>query len=152
MQHFILDPQTFRHHFLRKFLPSSFRTDALRTDGPRNSLDLPATLPLPHSLLNCNGNSRSTPAPPTTRSSVINTSPTLTGTSRLHRPSTWWPFQTDHASPAVVDVPLAPGKLRNATAGAPSNDDDSLIRDEDYVPRSSPNAGQHGSGRFCFCF
>ncbi|KAG2070939.1 YVTN repeat-like/Quino protein amine dehydrogenase [Suillus decipiens] len=59
-----------------------------------------------------------------------------------------------------VDVPLAPAKLRYAAAGAPSNDDDDLIRDEDYVPPPSPNprsrsgsvnAGQHGRGRFCFC-
>ncbi|KAG1886119.1 hypothetical protein F4604DRAFT_1917801 [Suillus subluteus] len=64
--------------------------------------------------------------------------------------------------PAIVDVPLAPGKLRYATAGAPGPDDD-LIHDEDYVSPPSPspnpgsrrgivNAGQHGSSRFCFCF
>ncbi|KAG1868282.1 hypothetical protein DFJ58DRAFT_837930 [Suillus subalutaceus] len=84
----------------------------------------------------------------------------------IHRLSTWWPFETRHASPAinVVDVPLAPSKLRYATAGAPGPDDD-LIRDEDYVsPPPSPNpdsrqpstakvanAGEHGSGRLCFC-
>jgi hypothetical protein len=102
-------------------------------------------------------NSRPAPAPPC----VVNTSPTLK--SSLHRLSSWRPFQTDHASPVmnVVDVPIAPGKLRYATAGAPGNDDD-LIRDEDYVsppPSLNPgsrrgivNAGQHGSGRFCFCF
>ncbi|KAG1886141.1 hypothetical protein F4604DRAFT_1900559 [Suillus subluteus] len=73
--------------------------------------------------------------------------------------STWRPFQTDHASLAIVDVPLAPGKLRYATAGAPGDDDD-LIRDEDYIspppsptPGSRPgisNTGQHGSGRNSF--
>ncbi|KAG2073610.1 WD40 repeat-like protein [Suillus decipiens] len=143
-------PYTFLH-FLRKFLPSSSHTDRVCTDEHRNPLDFPATSPLPHPLLNRDGNSRSTSAP-TTESSVISPSPTLTRLSHLHRPSTWWPFQTDYALPAIIDVPLAPAKLRYATAGAPSNDD-GLIRDEDYVsPPPSTNAGQHGSGRFCFCF
>ncbi|KAG2073605.1 hypothetical protein BDR04DRAFT_1094532 [Suillus decipiens] len=142
------DSHTFLH-FLRKFPPSSSRTDTVRTDEPCNPLDFPATLPLPRPLLNRDGNSRSTPAPPTTQSSVINTFPI----SWSHRPSTWRPFQTDHA-PAIIDVPLAPGKLRYAAAGAPSNIDDGLIRDEDYIPSPppSPNARQHGCGRFCFCF
>ncbi|KAG1779561.1 hypothetical protein EV702DRAFT_1194942 [Suillus placidus] len=152
------DPHAFIR-FLRKLLSSSSRTNAVCTDEPRNPLDFPATSPLPHSLIKPDQNSRPTPAPPTTQSSAINTSLTLK--SSLHRLSTWWPFQTDHASPAIVDVPLAPGKLRYATAGAPGDDDD-LIRDEDYVsPPPSPNpgsrprivnSGQHGSGRFCFCF
>ncbi|KAG2365475.1 hypothetical protein BDR07DRAFT_1398698 [Suillus spraguei] len=131
--------------------------DAVRTNERRNFnlLDFPATSPLPHPFINSDKNSRLTP-PPTTQFSVINTSPTLP--SRSHRLSTWWPFQTNHSSPAIADVPHAPGKLRYATAGAPG-DDDSLIRDEDYVPSPSPNfgsrrgsvnAGQHG--RFCFCF
>lgn len=55
--------------------------------------------------------------------------------SRLHRLSTWWPLQTDHTSPIIVDVPLAPGKLRNAAGGAPGDDDD-LIPVEDYVSRA----------------
>ncbi|KAG2073608.1 hypothetical protein BDR04DRAFT_293375 [Suillus decipiens] len=137
-------------HFFRKFLPSSSRADTVRSDGPRNPLDFPVTSPLPRPLPNRDGNSRSTPVPPTTQSTVTSTSPILTGISRLHRPSTWWPFQTHHVSLASVDVPLAPAKLRYAAAGAPSNDD-GLIRDEDYVPPSC-NAGQHGSDRFCFCF
>ncbi|KAG2740513.1 YVTN repeat-like/Quino protein amine dehydrogenase [Suillus brevipes Sb2] len=138
-------------HSLRKLFPFS-RTGAAHTDldEPSNPFDFPATLPLPRSHI------PRTPAPPTTESSVINTSSTLP--SRLYR---LWPLQTNHASPTIVDVPLAPGKLRIATAGAPSDDDD-LIRDEDYVspppspnPASRPgivNTGQHGSGRFCFCF
>ncbi|KAG2742276.1 tricorn protease domain 2-containing protein [Suillus brevipes Sb2] len=142
------DSRTFLHS-LRKLLPSS-RTGAAHTDEPSNTLDFPATSPLPRSHI------PRPSAPPTTQSSAINTSPTLT--SRLHR---LWPLQTNHASPTIVDVPHAPGKLRIAAAGAPGDDDD-LIRDEDYVsPPSSPNpasrpgianAGQHGSGRFCFCF
>ncbi|KAG1771224.1 hypothetical protein EDD22DRAFT_1047431 [Suillus occidentalis] len=112
---------------------------------PCNLLDFPATSPLPRSHIS------QPPAPPTSQSSAINTSSTLT--SRLYR---LWPLQKFHASPTVVDVPLAPGKLRNAAAGALGDDDD-LIRDEDYVPPPSPspnsrpgivNAGQHGSGRF----
>ncbi|KAG2351001.1 YVTN repeat-like/Quino protein amine dehydrogenase [Suillus weaverae] len=154
------DPHAFLP-FLRKLLSSSSRMDAVRTDEPRNPLDVcfPATSPLPRPLIKPDENSRPTPAPPTSQSSASNASPTLE--SSLRRLSTWWPFQTDHASPAIVDVPLAPGKLRYATAGAPGDDDD-LIRDEDYVsPPPSPNpgsrpgivnSGQHGSGRFCFCF
>ncbi|KAG2048837.1 hypothetical protein BDR06DRAFT_962119 [Suillus hirtellus] len=111
----------------------------------------PATSPLPRPLPKHDENSRRTPAPPTTQSSVINTSPT----SRSNRLSSWW-----RASPTFVDVPLAPGRLRYAAAGAPGPDDE-LIRDEDYVSPPSPNSGsrpgifnsgQHGSGRFCFCF
>ncbi|KAG2742299.1 WD40 repeat-like protein [Suillus brevipes Sb2] len=142
------DPHAFPR-FLRKLLPFSSRMGAVHAE-PRNLLDFPATSPLPRS------HTSQTPAPPTTQSSTINTSPNLA--SRLHR---LWPLQANHASPTIVDVPLAPGKLRIAAAGAPGDDDD-LIRDEDYVsPPSSPNpasrpgiadAGQHGSGRFCFCF
>ncbi|KAG1848498.1 hypothetical protein DFJ58DRAFT_842878 [Suillus subalutaceus] len=126
---------------------------------PRLPLQFPATFPLPRPLIKPDENSQPTPAPPTTQSSTIKTSAPFT--SSLHRLSTWWPFQNDHASPTIADVSLAPGKLRYATAGAPGNDDD-LIRDEDYVsPSSFPQsrlsrtdcyAGQHGSGRFCFCF
>ncbi|KAG2743107.1 YVTN repeat-like/Quino protein amine dehydrogenase [Suillus brevipes Sb2] len=142
------DPHPFPR-LLRKLIPFSSRTHAVHTE-PRNLLDFPATSPLPRSHIS------RTAVPPTTQSSVINTSSTLS--SRLYR---LWPLQTNHASPTIVDVPLAPGKLRIATAGAPSDDDD-LIRDEDYVsPPPSPNlasrpgivnTGQHGSGRFCFCF
>ncbi|KAG1886120.1 hypothetical protein F4604DRAFT_1951509 [Suillus subluteus] len=67
--------------------------------------------------------------------------------------------QPSKRSRRIVDVPLAPGKLRYATAGAPGPDD-GLIRDEDYIsPPPSPNpdsrqpstakvanAGDHGSG------
>ncbi|KAG1848495.1 hypothetical protein DFJ58DRAFT_914988 [Suillus subalutaceus] len=151
------DPQTFLR-FLRNLFPSS-RTDAVRTNEPRNPLDFPATSPLPRPLTKTDENCRPTPTPPTTQSSTIKTS--ATPASSLHQLSTWWPFQKDHTSPAIVDVPLAPAKLRYATAGAPRDDDD-LIRDEDYVsPPPSPNpgsrarivnAGQHGSGRFCLCF
>ncbi|KAG2738842.1 YVTN repeat-like/Quino protein amine dehydrogenase [Suillus brevipes Sb2] len=142
------DPHAFPR-FLRKLLPFSSRTNVVNTE-PRNLLDFPATSPLPRSHIS------RTPAPPTTQFSAINTSPTLT--PRLYR---LWPFQANNASPTVVDVALAPGKLRIATAGAPGDDDD-LIRDEDYIPpppSPSPNShpwiantGQHGSGRFCFCF
>ncbi|KAG1886169.1 hypothetical protein F4604DRAFT_64799 [Suillus subluteus] len=132
------DPHIFLR-FLRNLLPSSSCTDAVRIDEPRDLLDFPATSPLPRPLTKPDESSRPTPAPPTTQSSIIKTSPILN--SSLHRISTWWHFQTDHASPAIVDVPLAPGKLWYATAGAPSDDDD-LIRDEDYVsPPPSPHPG-----------
>ncbi|KAG2070937.1 YVTN repeat-like/Quino protein amine dehydrogenase [Suillus decipiens] len=144
------DPRTFKQ-FLRNLLSS--RMDTVRTGVPRDPLDFPATSPLPRPLINPNGNSRSTPAPLTTQSPF---------TSHSHRLSMRWPFRTRQALPAidVVDVPLAPAKLRYAAAGAPSNDDDSLIRDEDYVPppshnpgsrSGSVNTGEHGKGRFCFC-
>ncbi|KAG1778447.1 hypothetical protein EV702DRAFT_1196436 [Suillus placidus] len=125
------DPHAFLP-FLRKLLSSSSLNSMVL-------LQFLATLPLPRPLIKPDENSPPTPAPPTTQSSAINTPATLK--SSLHRLSTWWPFQTDHASPAIVDVPLAPGKLRYATAGAPGDDDD-LIRDEDYVsPPPSPNPG-----------
>jgi len=139
------DPHA-RLRFLRRLFS---RTDAVRIDEP-NPLDFPATSPLPRPLPTHEENSRRTPAPPT-QSSVINNSPTL----RSNRLSSWW-----RASPTIVDVPLAPGRLRHAAAGAPGPDDE-LIRDEDYVSPSSPNpgsrpgifnSGQHGSGRFCSCF
>ncbi|KAG1783036.1 hypothetical protein EV702DRAFT_1040813 [Suillus placidus] len=108
-------------------------------------------------------NARPTSTPHTTQSSA--TAPT-TFKTWLHHPSTWWPARAGHALPPIVDVPLAPGKLRIATAGAPTFDED-LIRDEDYVPSTPlsphPNSqrpstgvqvttGQHGSGRLCGCF
>ncbi|KAG1813985.1 uncharacterized protein BJ212DRAFT_1514841 [Suillus subaureus] len=104
------DPHTFLS-FLRKHLPSD--TDAF-----------PATSPLPRPLIKPEENSQPTPAPPTTQFSVVNTPATLKFS--LYRMSTWRPFQTDHAA----DAPLAPGKLRYATASAPGDDGD-LIRDED---------------------
>ncbi|KAG1830839.1 hypothetical protein EV424DRAFT_1534771 [Suillus variegatus] len=139
------DPHA-RLRFLRKLFS---RTDAVRIDEP-NPLDFPATSPLPRPLPTHEENSRRTPAPPT-QSSVINNSPTL----RSNRLSSWW-----RASPTIVDVPLAPGRLQYAAAGAPGPDNE-LIRDEDYVSPPSPNpgsrpgifnSGQHGSGRVCFCF
>ncbi|KAG1793956.1 uncharacterized protein HD556DRAFT_457553 [Suillus plorans] len=133
--------------FLRKLFSSS-RTDAVCTDEPPNPLDFPATFPLPRALPKHGDNARHTPVPRTTQSSAISTSSNLK--SRLHRLST-------HASPTIVDVPLAPGRLRYAAAGAPGPEDD-LIRDEDYVPPpnagSRPgtvNSGQHGRSRLCFC-
>ncbi|KAG1793979.1 uncharacterized protein HD556DRAFT_460680 [Suillus plorans] len=93
------DPHA-RLRFLRKLFS---RTDAGRIDEP-NLLDFPATSPLPRPLPKHDENSRRTPAPPTTQSSVINTFPTLK--SPLNRLSSWW-----RASPTIVDVPLAPAKL-----------------------------------------
>ncbi|KAG2099828.1 uncharacterized protein F5147DRAFT_331723 [Suillus discolor] len=146
-------------HACLRFLCKLFsRTDAVGIDKP-NPLDFPATSPLPRPLPKHDENSRRTPASPTSQSSVINTSPSPK--SPLNRLSSWWPLQTNYALPTIVDVSLAPGRLRYAAAGAPGPDDE-LIRDEDYVtPPPSPNpgsrlgivnSGQHGSGRFCFCF
>ncbi|KAG1815642.1 uncharacterized protein BJ212DRAFT_1587925 [Suillus subaureus] len=158
-----------RHAFLRrlrKLIPSSSPTNvahSVRNDRHRDPLDFPATSPFPrnyshlaqetHSRMNPYESSRSQPAPsPITQ-------------SRLHHLLNWWPVRTGPAPPPIVDVPHAPGKLRIATAGAPTHDDDDLIRDEDYVspcpspnPNSQPspavltNTGSHGSGRFCGCF
>ncbi|KAG1852519.1 hypothetical protein F4604DRAFT_1686624 [Suillus subluteus] len=51
--------------------------------------------------------------------------------------SMWWPLHIDPALPTIIDVPLAPGRLRYTSADAP-RDDDSLVRDEDYVSPPSP--------------
>jgi hypothetical protein len=150
-------PQPIFLGFLRKFLPS--RTSSLHpihTNEPRNPLDFSATAPLPRPLVHPHEN------PPTTQSSA----PTSTSfKSRLRRLSTWWPLQTGHTSPAIVPVPHAQGKERNAAADAPRKDDE-WIPSENYVsPPPSPNpdsrqpatagqinSGEHGSGRSCFCF
>ncbi|KAG2052695.1 WD40 repeat-like protein [Suillus hirtellus] len=146
--------------FLRKLLPP--RTDMarpIRTNEPRNPLDFPATAPLPRSIVNPHDdNCRFT----TTQSSAP------TPTTFKSRLSTWWSLQTNHASPAIVDVPLAQGKERNAAAGAPRRKNDEWIPDEDHVsspPSPNPdsrqpttagqvktNAGEHGSSGLCFCF
>ncbi|KAG1892212.1 hypothetical protein F4604DRAFT_1672286 [Suillus subluteus] len=115
------------------------RTNARRNDHPRDPLDFPATSPLPrnyshlaqeitktHSRMNPHENSQSKLA----RSPITQ--------SRLHHLSSWWPIRIGHASLPIVDVPLALGKLRIATAGALTHDDDDLIRDEDYVSPCPP--------------
>jgi WD40 repeat protein len=155
-----------------KMLPS--RVTPVRIDQPRDPLDFPATLPLPrsfspsvqatsqaHSNMYPQENARSIPLD-TQSSATART----TFKARLHHLSTWWPARAGHALSPIVDVPLAPGKLRYATAGAPTFDDD-LIRDEDYAPSTPPSphpnlqqpstgvqvtTGQHGSGRLCGCF
>ncbi|KAG2363277.1 hypothetical protein BDR07DRAFT_1483870 [Suillus spraguei] len=89
--------------FLRKLLSS--RTDRvrpIRTNEPpsRDPLDFPATAPSPHSHANPHEKFR----PPTIQSSA----PASTSfNSYLNRLSTWWPPRTDHASQAIIDVPLA---------------------------------------------
>jgi WD40 repeat protein len=150
-------PQPIFLGFLRKFLPS--RTGSphpIRTNEPRDPLDFSATAPLPRPLVNPHEN------PPTTQSSAP---ASASFKSRLHHLSTWWPLQTGHTSPAIVPVPHAQGKERNAAADAPRRDDE-WIPSENYVsPPPSPNpdsrqpatagqtsTGEHGSGRSCFCF
>ncbi|KAG2741924.1 hypothetical protein P692DRAFT_201810016 [Suillus brevipes Sb2] len=122
-------------------------------------LQFPATAPLPRPLVNPHENFQ----PPTTLSSVP-ASTTLK--SRLYSLSTWRSLQRDHASPAIVDVPLAQGKERNAAAGAPRKDDEWIPYEDHVSPPPSPNpdsqqpsaagqikanTGEHGSN-WCFCF
>ncbi|KAG1833216.1 hypothetical protein F4604DRAFT_1945607 [Suillus subluteus] len=118
----------------------------------------PATSPLPPNRFpSAQATTKSQPPP------AVQSSPT---TFLKHHLSAWWP-SSSHALLPIVDVPLAPGKLRIATAGAPAKDDDDLIRDEDYVPPPSPTlgsqprsaarsinvtSGKHGGGCSCFCF
>lgn len=151
--------RTFLRH-LRKILP--FRMTPARTDQPdaftvslTAPLQYPATLPLPRSF---SSSAQATSQAHSDMNSHENT--------RLRHSSTRWPARAGHTLPPIVNVPLAPGKLRIATAGAPTFDED-LIRDEDYVPSTSfsphPTSqqpftgmqittGQHGSGRLCGCF
>ncbi|KAG1807264.1 uncharacterized protein BJ212DRAFT_1485679 [Suillus subaureus] len=101
--------------------------------------------------------------PPAIQSS---TASSTTSKSHKHHSSAWWP-RASRALLPTVDVPLAPGKLRVAAAGASAKDDDDLIRDEDYVsapsltPGSQPQSTaeqitvvsrKHRSGCSCFCF
>lgn len=157
--------------YLRKILPSSGKSAVppVRNDHdqPRDHWDFPATSPLPpnclsattetYSHINSLTNSRLTPASPTT------ISPSTAPKARPSRLFTWWSIRAGHVSPPIVDVPLAPGKLRYATAGAPTNFDDDLIRDEDFHypppnPNSQPlaavqtNSRRYGKGLLCGCF
>ncbi|OAX34020.1 WD40 repeat-like protein [Rhizopogon vinicolor AM-OR11-026] len=82
------------------------------------------------------------------------------------RLANWWSAHAGHAAPPIVNVLIAPGKQRNAAAGAPKQQDEELVRDEycdDDLPLKNPNsqqstaaalanAGDHGSDQFCFCF
>ncbi|KAG2118637.1 hypothetical protein DEU56DRAFT_138643 [Suillus clintonianus] len=105
-----------------------------------------------------------TPASPT--APPPGTVPT-TFTAHVRHFFTW---QTDHATPPVVDVPFAKGKERNAAADDPGRDED-MVPDEyfDDLPQDpnatqQPNtqqqqqsvamqvdAGEHGGGKSCFC-
>ncbi|KAG2110799.1 WD40-repeat-containing domain protein [Suillus clintonianus] len=154
----IINPQQPILLRLRKLLPFSSHTAAIppvrNHIEPRGPLDLSATLPLPHSLSGPTAtqgrsdiNSSENPRPLSTIRSSAATPTTFS--TRLHNISTWWPVRAGHALPPIVDVPLAPGQLRNAAAGAPGPDNE-YIREEDYVPPEL-NTGTHGSDRYCFC-
>ncbi|KAJ8591368.1 hypothetical protein M405DRAFT_112791 [Rhizopogon salebrosus TDB-379] len=158
---------TFLRHF-RKFLRFSSLTDAtplVLNAQPRDPLDFPAPS-LPHpihspssqimpqelSYTDRHKNSRRTPASPT------NIAPSAAPVSFRTRLSTWWPIRATHSAPPIVDVPLAQGLSRNATAGAPKKDDD-LVPDE-YFDSSNPDSQQPSAatpvdsgehGRLCFC-
>ncbi|KAJ8591231.1 WD40 repeat-like protein [Rhizopogon salebrosus TDB-379] len=164
------DPQQYlfiRH--LRKFLRSSSFTDAaplVLDEQPRDPLDFPApsllhpiyspssqvTTPQGLSYTDRHKSSRRTPASPT------NIASSATPVSFRTRLSTWWPVHATHSAPSIVDVPLAQGLSRNATAGAPKQDDD-LVPDE-YFDSSTPDSQQPSAatlvdsgehGRLCFC-
>ncbi|OAX36018.1 WD40 repeat-like protein [Rhizopogon vinicolor AM-OR11-026] len=103
---------------------------------------------------------------PSSAPPVSSENPPITFKARLQHLLTRRPGHSDHAASRIVNVPFAKGKLRNAAAGAPTNDD-GCIRDEDYVPDlpTSPdpdarqsstaaqvnNAGEHESRGLCFC-
>ncbi|KAG2093915.1 uncharacterized protein F5147DRAFT_720483 [Suillus discolor] len=149
-------------HYLRKLLPSSSRTNALRpiqNHEPSDPLDFPATLPLPPNYSpsgQATTQSRSARLPPASQSS---TAVPTTFKSRIRHLSARLP---------IVDVPLAQGKERNAAAGAPPKRNDDWIPDEDHVfpppsptPGSQPQSaarpinvtsGEHGNDHSCFCF
>ncbi|KAG1873672.1 hypothetical protein DFJ58DRAFT_741516, partial [Suillus subalutaceus] len=160
--------------YLRELLPRSGTSTVppVRNDQPHDPWDFPTTSPLSpncspsaqattqtRSHINSRENTRLTPAPPTSLS------PATASKARLSRLFIWWPIRAGHVSPPIVHVPLAPAKLRYATAGAPTNIDDDLIRDEDFHspppppnPNSRPlaagqiNTEQHGKGLLCGCF
>ncbi|KAG2343559.1 hypothetical protein BDR05DRAFT_999836 [Suillus weaverae] len=149
-------------HFKFPSLPSrTSSSDAVRpilNDEPGGPLESPATSPLhPNRFPSAQATTKS---PPSTIQRCCHY-------LQIDQTS-WWSIRAGHTLLPIVDVPLAPGKVRIVTAGAPVKDDDDLIRDEDYVspPPSltpglqSPSAarpinvisGEHGSGCLCFCF
>ncbi|KAJ8596703.1 WD40 repeat-like protein [Rhizopogon salebrosus TDB-379] len=153
--------------YVHKLLPSFRRNKAflVRNDQPHDPLDIPATSCLSHdaapSAEALAVNSRPKPAPPT-RSSV--TGPTTSISHQLNL-SPRRSSQAGHSMLPTVDVPLAQGKERNATAGAPKKNSE-YRRDEDFDPLPPPspnsnsqqlsaatqiNTGEHGSGRLCLC-
>ncbi|KAG1752552.1 uncharacterized protein EDB91DRAFT_1243311 [Suillus paluster] len=101
-------------------------------------------------------NSRSTSSPPATHSSAV---------APITSKPTYTAYQSGGLFVQVMHLRLLSmflSRERHAV-GAPNQDDDDLLRDEDYIP-PSPNlnsqplpegqitAGEHGSGRFCGCF
>ncbi|KAJ8580277.1 WD40 repeat-like protein [Rhizopogon salebrosus TDB-379] len=155
---------------LREFLRFySFTGPPVLTEQPRDPLDVPApsllhpihspslqATPQGDSHTNHYKNSRRLPASPN------DLAPSATLSSFIRRLSIWWSVHGTHAAPRVVDVPLAPGRLRIAVAGAPTNDEDLVPAEYFDIPSSNPdstqptaatpiNSGEHGSGRLCFC-
>ncbi|KAJ8591227.1 hypothetical protein M405DRAFT_814635 [Rhizopogon salebrosus TDB-379] len=156
---------------LRHFLRFSSLTDAghpVLNEQPRDPLDFPApsllhpihssssqATPQGGSHTNRHKNSRRLPASPN------NLAPSTTLISFIRRLSTWSVHGT-HAPPPVIDVPLAPGRLRVAVAVAPTDDDDLVPAEYFDIPSTNPNSqqsntampmnsGEHGSSRLCFC-
>ncbi|KAJ8585756.1 WD40 repeat-like protein [Rhizopogon salebrosus TDB-379] len=138
----------------------SFPTRTRRHYQPRDPLDVP--IPSPSAQATSQGpsrmdspeNSRHTPAPNTFATAPI------TFRTRL---SAWWFVRAGHAALPVLDVPLAQGKQRHATAGAPKNDDDLVPAEYSDDPSSVDpnvqhastamqlNTGEHGSRPLCCC-
>ncbi|KAJ8590835.1 hypothetical protein M405DRAFT_815408, partial [Rhizopogon salebrosus TDB-379] len=164
-------------HQLRKLLPSSFRRNPVSPvhyDERRDVLDVPATSRLSlngspsgqaatpvHSGVDYDENPRRTSAPTITQSSA-----TTSTIGKAQRCLLSWRSSNIGRTPvSIVDVPLAPGRLRIATSGAPQVHEDIPVRPEDFDssdPSPNPNllrpseavqmnVGEHRSRRFCFC-
>ncbi|KAJ8589987.1 WD40 repeat-like protein [Rhizopogon salebrosus TDB-379] len=163
-------------HQLRKLLPSSFRRNRspVHYDERRDLLNVPAPSRLSpsgppsgqaathvHSGVDYDENPRRTSAPAITQSSA-----TASAIGKAQRCLlSWWSSNIGRTPVSIVDVPLAPGRLRTAISGAPQVHEDDLVRAEDFDssnPSPNPNLQQlskavqintteHRSRPCCFC-
>ncbi|KAG2120394.1 hypothetical protein DEU56DRAFT_928429 [Suillus clintonianus] len=162
-----IDPHPSISLRLRRLFRIASHTNAVpptRNDQLCGPLDFPATSPLPRPLLGRTTTQRRSNMNSGENSRSLSiTQPSATSNTRPYNLPTWWPLRVSHAQPPIVDVPLAQGKERNASADAPKKDDD-IVPDEYFDPPSpnpdsqqpgaaaQTNTGGHGGDRCCFCF
>ncbi|KAJ8584877.1 YVTN repeat-like/Quino protein amine dehydrogenase [Rhizopogon salebrosus TDB-379] len=161
-----------QHSFMRKFRQFSPLTDSgppVLNEQPRDPLDFHAPS-LPHSIHSPSqttpqGNSRTNHHKKSRDTLALFTDIVSSATmpiSFITHLLTGRPVYAVHPAPPIVDVPCAPGLLRVATTGAPTDDNELVPAEYFDIPSTSPdsqqptvatpiNSGEHGGGRLCFC-